>query len=353
MNRISIVLILWLLPGLRSLACIDEVRMVYQDTILIKFGQNSQIVILVDDENDLETIRQYDINSMLDDLKISIDSMNEDETYLRIEDETGTRYLKDTSVVMESNKEEEWIDEDAERPEQKEEKDDEDDNADRKGRSRSTRGTHNYWNFELGMNNYLENDRFPDENNALYAVKPWGSWYLAVSTTNRSHLAGPLYLDWGIKSDFYNFKFQNARTLMDKDANGVIFLDDTVARDNIKSKLSPIYINGTFVPIFHFGRSGIKKDVFHWGSNSNAFRIGFGGYAGYRLGSYSKIMWEENDKKKKDKNNDNYYLNNFRYGVRFQFGFNDFDFFFNYDLNPLFIEGKGPELNAFSFGVIF
>ena len=52
MNRISIVLILWLLPGLSSLASIDEVKMMYQDTILIKFGQNSQIVILVEDENE-------------------------------------------------------------------------------------------------------------------------------------------------------------------------------------------------------------------------------------------------------------------------------------------------------------
>ena len=29
------------------------------------------------------------------------------------------------------------------------------------------------------------------------------------------------------------------------------------------------------------------------------------------------------------------------------------DLFFNYDLNELFAEGKGPKLNAFSFGVIF
>jgi hypothetical protein len=28
------------------------------------------------------------------------------------------------------------------------------------------------------------------------------------------------------------------------------------------------------------------------------------------------------------------------------------DVFFNYDLNDLFNEGRGPELNAFSFGII-
>ena len=46
-------------------------------------------------------------------------------------------------------------------------------------------------------------------------------------------------------------------------------------------------------------------------------------------------------------------MNNLRYGLRLQFGFRDTDFFFNYDLNELFSAGKGPKVNAFSFGVSF
>lgn len=36
-----------------------------------------------------------------------------------------------------------------------------------------------------------------------------------------------------------------------------------------------------------------------------------------------------------------------------QIGVRSADFFINYDMNELFATGKGPKLNAFSFGVTF
>lgn len=86
---------------------------------------------------------------------------------------------------------------------------------------------------------------------------------------------------------------------------------------------------------------------------SNSFRIGAGPYLGYRIDSYAKQMYKDGGDKKRDRNHDSYYLENIRYGARLQIGFNDFDLFFNYDMNELFSEGKGPALNAFSFGVTF
>jgi hypothetical protein len=64
-------------------------------------------------------------------------------------------------------------------------------------------------------------------------------------------------------------------------------------------------------------------------------------------------VYTENGDKKKEHHHDNYYLTNLRYGVRLQLGFDDVDFFFNYDINNLFVDNKGPQLNAFSFGVSF
>jgi hypothetical protein len=62
-------------------------------------------------------------------------------------------------------------------------------------------------------------------------------------------------------------------------------------------------------------------------------------------------VYKDSGEKRSDKDHDNFYLNNFRYGVRLQLGFRDTDLFFGYDLNSLFSEGKGPELHALSFGV--
>jgi hypothetical protein len=62
-------------------------------------------------------------------------------------------------------------------------------------------------------------------------------------------------------------------------------------------------------------------------------------------------VYETPGKDEKIKDKDSFFLNNFRYGVRLQVGYRSTDLFFNYDLNDLFSTGKGPSLNAFSFGV--
>jgi hypothetical protein len=82
--------------------------------------------------------------------------------------------------------------------------------------------------------------------------------------------------------------------------------------------------------------------------------MGVGPYVGYRIGSKTKLVYEDADgDKQKEKDRDSYHLNNLRYGIRVQLGFNSTDFFINYDLNELFVENKGPKVNAVSFGLIF
>ena len=71
-----------------------------KDTVIIRFGNSSRIVILVKDKEDLELLKQYDINGMLKDLKIAIDTAG-DKNNLIIEDRTGETYLKDTTIVIE------------------------------------------------------------------------------------------------------------------------------------------------------------------------------------------------------------------------------------------------------------
>jgi len=103
-----------------------------------------------------------------------------------------------------------------------------------------------------------------------------------------------------------------------------------------------------------FGKGKRHKDWFDWTdwNDDEGFRIGAGGYAGYRLASYTKYVTEEDGDKDKDKDKDSYFLNDFRYGVRLQIGYRNFDVFVNYDLNELFVEDRGPQVNAFSFGIV-
>jgi hypothetical protein len=323
-----------------------------KDTVVINFGNNSKILILVDNPEELKKISEFDINAMLKDLSISVDTMAEDEQYLKIEDESGGKYLKDTSILVGTQ---DAVDIDQLRESIKEEviKELQEENTSSENKKKKDyKRTRQYFNFELGMNNYVQDGKFPDANNELYSVKPWGSWYVGFSGSNRTRITGPLYLDWGAGISWYNFKYQNVRTRLEKGEMEVYYFEDLDIPSPIKSKLSLTHLNLDLVPLFNFGKSGRKKDLFHWDYYDSGFRVGLGGYVGYRIKSWSKYTWRENDDKKKYHERDNFYLNNIRYGLRFVIGYRSLDLFVNYDLSELYSDGRGPKLNAFSFGII-
>ena len=215
-------------------------------------------------------------------------------------------------------------------------------------------GTHNYFDIDLGINNFLEDGQSPSESNAPYAVKPWGSWYIALKSVNETHVNGSLHLLWGLDVSWYNFKFQNEALRLSEDPEMITFSEETGDFAPIKSKLTAAYINVSMVPMLKFGESKRHDSDFHWHgwNHDKGFRIGAGAYAGYRIASYAKYVTEVGGDKEKDRDKEAFYLNNIRYGVRMQVGFRNLDVFVNYDLNELFAENRGPKLNAFSFGVV-
>ena len=182
----------------------------------------------------------------------------------------------------------------------------------------------------------------------------------ALNFINRTHIRGPFNLEWGGGVSWYNFKFENADNRIDKTNTSTIFFTDQRDISSIKSKLTATYLNVSLVPMLDFGRPTRVYTSWRHGNDffefdrkrKRGFRIGAGGYAGYRLASHSKIVYEDTGDKEKEKETSNFFLENFRYGIRGQLGFARVDLFVNYDMNELFSEGRGPELNALSFGFI-
>ena len=213
-------------------------------------------------------------------------------------------------------------------------------------------GTSHSVNFDFGINNILEDGKSPQDNNAIYAVKPFGSWNFAINSVNTTHIGGPLHLQWGGSISWYNFKFENAATRINKLDEGIEFIEDARPDLNLnKSKLTSTYLNVTVLPMFDFSNNKHKhRWSFH--HKPEGFRIGLGGYVGYKINSHSKAVYEIEGSRRRDKNRDSYFLNSWRYGARLQAGYRDVDIFVNYDVSELFAEGKGPQLNAFSFGII-
>lgn len=325
------------------------------DTIIIQLENGQQVQIIAEEGNEAELLSGYDLNQIMQDLRATMDSTEQDEvSSVAIEDSTGTRYRtdtakKDTVITVE-------IDLGNIRKTIRRivvTNDDENDTTTYTTTYRKGKRTDNMLSFDLGFNNYLRNGKFPDESNELYAVKPVVSWYVALGLLNRTKISGPLYLDWGANVSWYNFKFENERTRLAKEPEGVVFSENTEVIDPIKSKLVVPYLNVSLVPLFYFGKPG-ANDWFVFDRDKGAgFRVGAGVYAGYRLGSRAKYVYREDGDRERVKDRTNFYVNNYRYGVRFQLGYRGVDVFANYDLNELFVQDRGPELNAFSFGIVF
>ena len=321
------------------------------DTVIVNFGNSSKMVFYINEKGDLEQLKSYDLNALVSDMKDKIEADTVAST-----EEDGEQYLKDSvfttnDVGVDSVDNYSYNNDENENDDRWSNRYDDHDKGDRdyyEWRNRGDRnivinnrlGSNHFINFDFGINNYFEDDKSPSSNNAQYTVKPWGSWYFAINSVHRSHVTGKLSLEWGAGISWYNFKFEDASTRLVKSDTDLQFVSSSVGDSFKKSKLTASYVNVNLVPVLDFG-SGRKK----------GFRIGIGGYGGYRLGSHAKYRYKLDGSSEKDKDKDNFYLSNWRYGARLQLGFKGTDIFVNYDLNDLFSEGRAPKLNAFSFGI--
>mgnify|MGYP001547676032 CR=1 FL=1 len=331
------------------------------DSVIINVGSKSKVIFAIGDKADLQTLKQYNIQAVVDDLVSKLekqDSSNLDkpaEDYVKTE-ETSTQ---DGPTAVEryndrSNdrgRDRDWDDDWNNSWDNRRAKDKE--RSHTRSRYYGRRTLHSF-NFDIGTNNYMTpSKKFPNQNNEPYAVRPWGSWYFAVNSLERTRLARKFFIEWGVGVSWYNFKFENDKMRMSKDDNSVIFSEDQRDLNFVKSKLTATYLNASFVPLLDFGGRSRKAMIFTGVGNSGSFRIGLGPYAGYRIDSYTKLVYKNNGDKERERDHNSYYLDNLRYGARLQIGFGATDLFFNYDLNELFATDKGPKLHAFSFGLTF
>jgi hypothetical protein len=305
------------------------------DTVVIKVGDGSKVIFAIKDKKDLETMKRYNFQKLMDDMIYKLEVRDSSRL-----NKLSTEFLKTDSLKQVTTNNDATPTQVNETPVVTHE---------RKYHGRRTR---NSFNIDVGINNYLSNGQSPSQTNSLYTVRPWGSWYVALNSIYRTRMANKFFLEWGGGVSWYNFKFQNSQVVMTKDDNGVYFDLDQRNYSFSKSKLTAAFVNASLVPVFDFGGNRRKPSFFD-GHGASGFRIGLGPYAGYLIDSYTKQVYDDGGDKKKEKHHDNYYLTNLRYGVRLQLGFDDVDFFFNYDLNQVFADNKGPKLNAFAFGISF
>jgi hypothetical protein len=325
------------------------------DTIIVELAKTSRVIFTIRDRSDIQQLKHYNFNQLFHDVLTKLEA-NDTSALVR----NDTAKSGDSEEVYWTRKGDSRYDENG--------------NPREGGATYSDGGSYSdgehehvdihidvhgrrwgkTWqstNFDVGINNYMSNGSFSDASNEKYAVRPWGSWYVGVWSTQRSRVGRNFFLEWALGLSWYNFKFQDDDVLITETDQGVTFTAADIPDANYKkSKLSASYVIASFIPMIDLDDNDQRTRVWEGGS---AFRIGIGPYIGYRIGSHSKLVYSVDGDREKDKERNNFYLNNLRYGARLQIGFHSTDLFFNYDINKLFSDGKGPDLNAFSFGVIF
>ena len=300
------------------------------DTVIINFGQNgSQMIFYLKDKEDVQQLEEIDFKKLMGQVAVYVDSAYFSENgYVEVNDDLGKYKVKMP-----------WSDRnwssDAEEPELKLVRKD-DRFISVQSEKDDLRRTHRYLNFEFGLGGYFQDGKIPQDTDL--ETRPWGSRYVAINLMSRTRLSRQtrkaFYLKYGISFSWSNFMFDRNVQLVEND-NTLEFIDPGFGLE--KSKLTVSYINAPMMFQFYM---------------KNKIKISAGGYAGYRLGSYTKIKYNNDGDTEKDHDRGNYQLSPFRYGLRAELGWSWFTLFANYDLNPLFRENSNvPELHAFNFGI--
>lgn len=143
----------------------------------------------------------------------------------------------------------------------------------------------------------------------------------------------------GLGVTWNNYRFKNNVSLNATDPISTS-IDSTSDIKYIKSKLVASYL-----------MAPLMFEVFTSKTKKNAFHIGAGAMVGVRLGSHTKMKYEEDGNVHKPKSYDSFNLNPFRYGVRVAAGYGDFNVFADYYMSPVFKDKKGPTLYPVNFGI--
>jgi len=138
------------------------------DSLVIRVGEGSKVIFAIKDKKDLETLKQYDFQALVDDMIAKLENKdttkNQKPSMAYLKDSATTQPIETTEVAK--AEEERWsADENTESSGRKTYR--YSSNDDREHKRWHGRRTYHSFNMDLGTNNYLSNGVFPDATNEL------------------------------------------------------------------------------------------------------------------------------------------------------------------------------------------
>lgn len=213
-----------------------------------------------------------------------------------------------------------------------------------KKKNKETKKAKPIWaGFELGINAYTGSDgkfNLPvGLDNYDLRMEKSVSVGLNLLQQNFEIAKSNVWFVTGLGIHWNNWRFDSDVRMRDGTVT-TTFRDTTSSVAHIKSKLTASYL--TAPVMFQVLTSRDENKAFHFGA---------GAILGFRIGSHTKIKYEENGDTKKAKEHKDFNLNPFRYGFRVNFGYSRVNLFADIYASTLFRENRGPVLYPVNFGI--
>ena len=212
-------------------------------------------------------------------------------------------------------------------------------------KSKRTNSFHSHWSgFYIGVSGYLTpsgkidppvHDNFMSLDLIKSTNIQMNLFEQNMKITSNAGLVTGLGIDWR------NYRFDHSNVVLNSSSN---FFDGSLMNDAkyIKSKLLVTYLT---VPLLF----ELQSNRF---TNRNSFHIAGGVSSGLRIGSHSKVKFENtNGGTEKNKDRSDFGLNPFKLDATALIGWGSLNFYGNYALIDMFKSGRGPELRPFSVGL--
>jgi len=193
--------------------------------------------------------------------------------------------------------------------------------------------------FEWGINNFLDTDNELSHED-MADLNTGRSWVINLNFAQYSLGFGTSHIGLvtGLGLEMNNYFFDEDITIIEF---GDYVIADPLSGNVMKSKLTTTYLRIPVLLEVQFPNTVRSKRVFLSG----------GIVAGLKLGSHTKVVYDDDGGKNKDKNRDDFNINPFKYGLTARIGFGNISFFGDYYISTMFVKDKGPELHPFSLGL--
>lgn len=212
--------------------------------------------------------------------------------------------------------------------------------------SKKLERTEGYFDLGFGFNQNLEEGQFLVED-VPGELNFWKSTVFNLGLGRKSRLGNPyskFYLKYGIDFSWHNFHLVGSDVL-NRGEEESFFGPIDPEQSYEKNKYHIAYFN---IPLM------LQLDFSEVGDRDQNFTLGLGAYGGIRMNSkrvleYSTPVFERIESQVKD----DFYTNQFRYGVMLELGYKHFKLRGHYDLNTFFRANRGPNYQLASLSLGF